>query len=258
MSAENCPLKLIRETHNFEREKYLYLELDMPLDPNNANGLKVSNKYKKLIHTDAESILEFIVKYDGIVEDLNIAEGVAKFWLFEALIHSNAAKWTWSNIRDLHTGTDQPTLELCVDLWSLKFMTRDISLDTKEYLRIVKKPRQWTVAKLNDRLQTLNNLIAWMPAPVKGGDITPRFSDDELKVILQNCCPRAWKKTMVRAAYRPANLTEQTLYFEGLRALEDDNPHSRRNRSNPGRNDQNNNKNDHSKGRRGNGRGNKT
>jgi len=137
-------------------------------------------------------------------------------------------------------------------------MTRDISLDTKEYLRIVKKPRQWTVAKLNDRLQTLNNLIAWMPAPVKGGDITPRFSDDELKVILQNCCPRAWKKTMVRAAYRPANLTEQTLYFEGLRALEDDNPHSRRNRSNPGRNDQNNNKNDHSKGRRGNGRGNKT
>jgi len=92
MSAENCPLKLIRETHNFEREKYHYLELDMPLDPNNANGLKVSNKYKKLIHTDAESILEFIVKYDGIVEDLNIAEGVAKFWLFEALIHSNAAK----------------------------------------------------------------------------------------------------------------------------------------------------------------------
>jgi len=139
-------------------------------------------------------------------------------------------------------------------------MTRDISLDTKEYLRIVKKPRQWTVVKLNDRLQTLTNLIAWMPAPVKGGDLTPRFSDDELKVILQNCCPRAWKKTMVRAAYRPANLTEQTQYFEGLRALEDDNPqergHSRRNRSSTGRNDRNNNKNDHSKGRRGNGRGN--
>ena len=68
MSAENCPLKLIRETHNFEREKYHYLELDMPLDPNNPNGLKVSNKYKKLIHTDAESVLEFIVEYDGIVE----------------------------------------------------------------------------------------------------------------------------------------------------------------------------------------------
>ena len=64
---------------------------------------------------------------------------------------------------------------------------------------------------------------------------------------------------MVRAAYSPTNLTEQTQYFEGLRALEDDNPqergHSRRNRSNAGRNDRNNNKNDHSKGRRGNGRG---
>ena len=260
MSAENCPLKLIRENHNFEREKHHYLELDMPLDPNNPNGLKVSNKFKKLIHTDAESVLEFIIEYDGIVEDLNIPEGVARFRLFEALIHSNAAKSAWSNIRGLHTDTNQPTLELCIDLWTLKFMTRDISLDTKEYLRIVKKPRQWTVAKLNDRLQTLNNLITWMPAPVNGGDFTPRFSDDELKVILQNCCPRAWKKTMVRAAYRPTNLTEQTQYFEGLRSLEEDNHQehgrSRRNRSNTGRNDRNNNKNDNNKGRRSSGRGN--
>mmetsp|Transcript_7537 Transcript_7537/g.9690 ORF Transcript_7537/g.9690 Transcript_7537/m.9690 type:complete len:95 (-) Transcript_7537:680-964(-) len=92
MSAENCPLKLIRETHNFEREKHHYLELDMPLDPNNPNGLKVSNKFKKLIHTDAESVLEFIIEYDGIVEDLNIPEGVARFRLFEALGHNNAAK----------------------------------------------------------------------------------------------------------------------------------------------------------------------
>ena len=57
---------------------------------------------------------------------------------------------------------------------------------------------------------------------------------------------------MVRAAYRPANLTEQTQYFEGLRSLEDDNPQergrSRRNRSNTGRNDRNNNKNDNNKG----------
>ena len=136
----------------------------MPLDPNNANGLKVSNKYKKLIHTDAESVLEFIDEYDEIVEDLNIPEGVARFRLLEALIHSNAAKSAWGNIRDLHTENDQPTLELCINLWTLKFMTRDISLGTKEYLRIVKKPRQWTVAKLNDRLQTLNNVIAWMPA----------------------------------------------------------------------------------------------
>ena len=45
MSAENCPLKLIRESHNFEREKHHYLELDMPLDPNDPNGLKVSNKF---------------------------------------------------------------------------------------------------------------------------------------------------------------------------------------------------------------------
>jgi len=148
----------------------------MPLDPNNPNDLKVSNKFKKLIHTDAESVLEFIIEYDGIVEDLR----TARFRLFEALIHSNAAKSAWGNIRGLHTEIDQPTLELFIDLWTLKFMTRDISLDTKEYLSIVKKARQWTVAKLNDRLQTLNNLIAWMPAPVNGGDITPRFFDDEL------------------------------------------------------------------------------
>ena len=182
----------------------------------------------------------------------------ARFRLFEALIHSNAAKSAWGNIRGLHTEIDQPTLELCIDLWTLKFMTRDVSLNTKEYLRIVKKPRQRTVAQLNDRLQTLNNLIAWMPSPVDGGDITPRFSDDELKVILQNCCPRSWKKTMVRAAYRPANLTEQTQYFEGLRSLEEDNHQergrSRHNRSSTGRND-NNNKNNNKKGRRGSGRG---
>jgi len=200
---------------------------------------------------------------NGIIEDLNIPVGVPRFRLFEALIYKNAAKSAWGNIRDLNTGTDQPTLELCIDQWSLKFMTRDISPDTKEYLRIVKKPRQWMVAKLNDRLQTLNNLIVWMPAPINGGDLTPKFSDDEPKVILHNCFPRTWKKTMVRAAYRPANLTEQTQYFKGLRALEDDNSQERcrshRNGNNAGRNDRNDNKNDHSNGdrnnrRRGNGR----
>ena len=66
----------------------------------------------------------------------------------------------------------------------------------------------------------------------------------------------ASSETMVRAAYRPANLTEQTQYFEGLRSLEDDNRqehrHSRHNRRNNERND----KNDNNKGRRGSGRGN--
>ena len=68
MSTENCSLNPVREIHNSEREKYHFIELDMPLDPNNPNGLQVSNKYKKLIHTDAESILEFIIEYGGIME----------------------------------------------------------------------------------------------------------------------------------------------------------------------------------------------
>jgi len=75
MSVENWPLKLIRDNDNSDREKYYYLEMDLPLDSNNSNGPKVSNKYKKLIHTEAESILDLIIEYDGTVEDLTISEG---------------------------------------------------------------------------------------------------------------------------------------------------------------------------------------
>jgi len=65
-------------------------------------------------------------------------------------------------------------------------------------------------------------------------------------------------KTMVRAAYCPADLTEQKQHFEGLRALEDDNTQGRvrshRNiGNNGGRNDRNRNKNDRNNDRHGNG-----
>ena len=62
-----------------------------------------------------------------------------------------------------------------------------------------------------------------MPSPVENEQEVPKFSDSELRVILQNCGPKNWKTSQVRAAYRPSNLSEQTQYFEGLRQLEGEN-----------------------------------
>jgi len=38
-------------------------------------------------------------------------------------------------------------------------MTRNISMDMKKYLHMVKTSRKWTEAKINDRIHILNNLI---------------------------------------------------------------------------------------------------
>ena len=246
MSARNCPLSLVRDCDSAaESQKHHYITLEIPLDPNDPDGLKVSQKVQKLKNTDCESVLEHVLRFDGVVHDLSLGEGAVRFNLFERLLDDGVTRNTWDTVRNDHPGHTQAIFETCIDSFILKFMTRDVSLDTKEYLRQVKKPRKWTVQQTITRLQILNNLIEYMPSPEEGEAQIPKFSDAELRVVLQNCGPKSWKDSQVKAAYRPSNLTEQTQYFEGLRQLENDGNHNPRNNTtrNANRNNGSNNNN---------------
>ena len=68
-------------------------------------------------------------------------------------------------------------------------MDDKISLDTKEWLKNIDKPRSMTIAEFVDTLTIINDLIDVMPDI--NDDAIPKYSEPELSVILRNSVPRS-------------------------------------------------------------------
>jgi hypothetical protein len=117
----------------------------------------------------------------------------------------------------------QQELENCIECFLLLFMEEDISLDIKEWMSEVKKPRSMSVQDFVQRISHLNDLIDYTPIPDpinSPGIQTPKFTDAELARIVRNACPAGWKKAQVQANLRHLSLAAQTRYYTGLRSVE--------------------------------------
>jgi len=102
-------------------------------------------------------------------------------------------------------------------------MEEDISLDIKEWMSEVKKPRNMSVQDFVQRISHLNDLIDYTPIPDptnNPGTQTPKFTDAELARIVRNACPAGWKKAQVQANLRHLSLAAQTRYYTGLKSVE--------------------------------------
>jgi hypothetical protein len=83
-------------------------------------------------------------------------------------------------------------------------MEEDISLDIKEWMSKVKKPRSMSVQDFVQRLNHLNDLIEYTPIPDptnNPGKQTPKFTDAKLSRIVQNACPQGEKRPKSRQIY---------------------------------------------------------
>jgi hypothetical protein len=93
-------------------------------------------------------------------------------------------------------------------------MEEDISLDIKEWMSEVKKPRNLTVQDpINDP-----------------GVQTPKFINAELARIVRNACPSGWKKAQIHGNLRHLSLAAQTRYYTGLGNIEPNENASHRNK----------------------------
>ena len=247
MSAVRCQFSLIPDEDDSDDSKNT-VSFKVPLDPDEPDGIKTNIKAKKLIKITAENVLTHVQEFGELKEALDVDDGPPKFKLFESLLHGTVRR-DWRSKKTENTPVDEKDLEnedhfqaTLLDFTKL-YVDEDAALHTKEWLRNVKKPRLWRVHKMLSRIQTINDLIPFMPIPYGGEDTVPRFSDQELQVILQNSGPKSWRDKQVEANIRPTSLASQSLYYEGLRSIESqprDNGNGVRHHRNNDRNNGNN------------------
>jgi hypothetical protein len=235
MSSANCPFSIFprKESPETMRKKDRYVSINIPLDPSDPSSQKITHEYNKLYSTEVEDILEFFSTFDDIVNTLSLPEGLQRFRLIPALMGNDAQK-KWLDVVNTN-GKNQTQQELvdCIERFLLLYMEEDISLDIKEWMSEVKKPRNMSVQDFVQRLSHLNDLIEYTPVPnpiSNPGLQTPKFTDAELSRIVRNACPAGWKKAQVHANLRHLSLAAQTRYYIGLDNTEPNELASHRNK----------------------------
>jgi len=186
MSAEDCPFQIIRlEVDEDSSQNDSYIKFEIPIDPNDADGLKSNIQFRKLNSDEPEDVLTHIQRFDALVNDL--------FRLFKLCLAPNAQK-TWTSVLDdLGDDRDQDAFETAIENFLLKKVERDCALNTKEWLNQIKKPRTMTVKKFVERIMEINNLIPYMPLPEDNAEEDDRieaYSEAELRNILKKAVPR--------------------------------------------------------------------
>ena len=236
MSSANCPFSIFskKEDHDSVRRKDKYIFIDIPLDPTDPNSQKITHEYLKLNSTEIEEVLEFFSTFDDIVNTLALPRGPQRFRLIPAMMGHDAQKKRLDIVTNHASNHSQEELEDCIERFLLLFMEDDISLDIKEWMSEIKKPRNMSVQDFVQRISHLNDLIDYTPIPdsINNPSVqTPKFTDAELARIVRNACPAGWKKAQVQASLRHLNLAAQTRYYTGLKSVEPNDNTSHRNKS---------------------------
>ena len=146
MLADNCPFELIKpEPVDDTRRKDRFASFEIPIDPNDADGTKLTFEHRKLFSTDPEDILSFIEQFDKLVEDMEIPEGAPRFRIFKSLCAGDPKK-KWGVVVTQHAqNQNQANFETCIKMFLRQYMDHEISLDTKKWLQKVKKPMDMKV-----------------------------------------------------------------------------------------------------------------
>jgi hypothetical protein len=89
---------------------------------------------------------------------LETDEGAPRFKLIKALLAGDPAK-KWKTILNEVGLRNQNAFEQCIENLLLTYMDQEISLDTKDWLQNVKKPRNMKVQDCLARIRSINDLI---------------------------------------------------------------------------------------------------
>jgi hypothetical protein len=200
MSSANCPFSIFpkKEDTNSIPRKDRYITIDM--DPSNPNSQKITHDYLKMNSTAIEEVLEFFSTFDDIVKTLALPSGPQRFRLIPEMMGHDAQKKWFYIVTTYASNQSQEELENCIEQFLLLFIEEDVSLDIKEWMSEVRKPRSMTVQDFVQRLSHLNDFIEYnpVPDPTNNPEIqSPKFTDAELSGIVRNACPTGRKKAQI-------------------------------------------------------------
>ena len=233
MSAEDCPFEIIRSDLSDDKSSdkgNKVIKFEIPIDPNDADGLKSSIQFHKLYSDNPEDVLTHLRNFNKLVEDLDTPEGAPRFRLFNLTL-SPDAQVDWATVlEEIGEDRGQDEFESAIESFLLSKVDRDCAINTKEWLNQVKKPRSMSVKQFVQRIKQINNLFAFMPLPEEGADEDDRieeFSDAELRNILKKAGPREWRETQDKSNIRFDSIAAQVQYYEKLRNIGDRNSGNR-------------------------------
>lgn len=257
MSAEDCPFTLIRpETSNEEHKSDSFIKFEIPIDPDDPDGLKSNIQFLKLASDDPEDVLTHFRNFEKLTSDLGTAEGAPMFRLFQLTLSADAeADWN-TVLEEIGDDRDPEDFMNAKDLFLISKVERDCALNTKEWMGQIKKPRAMTVKKFMQRIKQINNLFPYMPLPEEGAEEEDRingFSEAELRNVLRKAGPRDWKDTQDKSNIRFDSTAAQVQYYEKLRNI--DEKKLARNKSKNSNHNNNNKNNNRKQGNRNNGNG---
>jgi hypothetical protein len=100
MSAEKCPFEIEpkKESSSDTYRKDRFVSFDVPIDPDDPDGLKASHEFRRLDSPDPEDVLVFIETLYAAVETLGVADGEPCFRLVKSLLAGDPAK-QWVTIK---------------------------------------------------------------------------------------------------------------------------------------------------------------
>ena len=155
MSANNCPFNIKGTEYNYEESrKDRFVSFLVPLHIDDTDGLTTKEEVRKLERTESEDILSFLRMFRLKVADLKLKEGLPRFRLFERLLGDNVKQeWMTEKENNNEMTVDQDMFDKCIIEFSLRFMSQDISLDTKEWIDELKKSRDFSVQKFFSRIK---------------------------------------------------------------------------------------------------------
>ena len=238
MSASNCPFEFNRKQEDSARKRREeYVKFDHYIDPEKKDLGSTQIEIKKLISSNPEEIFEFLTNFDELVKTLEIPEGSPRFRMMRMLLTGELKK-TWQNLATEYLHDDQDSFDECRIDFILQYVSREIALDTKEWLRNMKKPYHMTVHDYLSRYRRFNNYINIMPPPMANGELEPRLTENNILVNLRRCGPTEWQSAQLRANLQGLQISDQAQYLEALRRDDEKN----NNKKNNNRNNNNNNR----------------
>ncbi|MGH3053509.1 MAG: hypothetical protein ACRDL7_00850 [Gaiellaceae bacterium] len=221
-----APIKLEPEVTAPETEAS-YLTFDIRLGPGTgANVSKYRSRVKKYTGGTKEEWLKWREEVSTLVTDVPLSTPDAVHRAVKGLLRGDAlARYT----RVIAALQDPPTLDDInnrLDDMTMELMSIDSIRLTLEYLRQVRKPRTMSVQDFLARIVEINSKIPFMP----GGIVEDKLNDEQLKQIIENGVPVAWRRQQRSAHLISFDLQETVSYFDELQALE--NESFRRNNNN--------------------------
>jgi len=154
MSASDCPFAIIRPEVNIDDKTFdHFIKFEIPIDPNELDGLKTIIQFRNLESDEPEDVLVHLRNFDKLVDDLDTDEGEAPFRLFKLTLGPDAQSDWATALDEIGDNRGQEEFLEALDTFLLSKVDRDCAINTKEWLNQVRKPRSRTVKKFMQRVK---------------------------------------------------------------------------------------------------------